>query len=274
MIFSCNGDGFKDEGNNIQQKIVRLATGEKSIAESAHFAAAITFGKANQPALHSFQLYHHNLSAQSANEKSDDTLQADFKRLLAAMKEGEERIFRLPFSYFDNGFLSANAGSSIAAEDEIMQISIHILKTFEPNALAAHLMSMAQHQEISENDAIEWLLINDTANDYKIQGQIYIQSIREGNSSVIASGDALQLTYTTSFLDGRIIDRPTQIEYIPGQRGQVVRGLAMALEKSHCGDSLRVYIPSTLAFGEEGSSTGIIPPKTPLIISVAVECPQ
>jgi len=53
-----------------------------------------------------------------------------------------------------------------------------------------------------------------------------------------------------------------------------VHGLVLALKNSHCGDSLRAYIPSSLTFGEAGSSTGVIPPKTPLLFSVRIDCTQ
>ena len=272
LMYSCATDGFQDDGNQIKQKLVRLASGEKTIDESNHFAASISFGKTQHPPLHSFTLYHHNLCGLTESERFGDTLQSDFKKLLIGMKEGEERIFKLPFSYFDDTFLSAFADSSIAAPNEEMQITINILKTFEPGELASYLMSLAQHNEMSETEAIEWLLMNETDVDYERHGEIYLQRIRTVGSSNIHTGDTLQLTYTTHFLDGKVIDRPTHIEYIPGQSGQLVSGLAMAIRESHCGDSIRVYLPSALAFGEGGSSTGIIPPKTPLIFSVSVAC--
>jgi len=274
LILSCKDDGFRNAGNQIQQKMVQLATGEKSIFESSHFAAAVAFGKAEEAPLHFFRLYHHNLLVQTSGEGNGDTLQPDFKKLLSEMKEGEERIFRLPFSYFDDTFLSAYANTDIAAPNEEMQISIHILKTFDPGEFASHLMSMAQHNEISETEAIEWLLMNDTSRDYERHDQIFIQRIQMGDSFKIHTGDTLHLTYTTSFMDGRLIDRPTQLEYIPGPSGQLVHGLVLALKNSHCGDSLRAYIPSSLTFGEAGSLTGVIPPKTPLIFSVRIDCPQ
>jgi peptidylprolyl isomerase len=43
-----------------------------------------------------------------------------------------------------------------------------------------------------------------------------------------------------------------------------------ALSLMKAGERALVYMPSELAFGESGSSTGIIPPKTPIYFDINV----
>jgi peptidylprolyl isomerase len=55
-----------------------------------------------------------------------------------------------------------------------------------------------------------------------------------------------------------------------GKPGQLVQGMQYALSLMKAGERALVYMPSELAFGESGSSTGIIPPKTPIYFDINV----
>jgi hypothetical protein len=81
-------------------------------------------------------------------------------------------------------------------------------------------------------------------------------------------GYGVRIHYTGSFLDGRIFDATSDslpFDFILGIKDQVIPGIEYALYQMHEGEKAKVIIPSFLAFGEKGSSTGIVPPYTPVI---------
>lgn len=92
----------------------------------------------------------------------------------------------------------------------------------------------------------------------------------------VQSGDVVLLAYTASFLDdGRVFDDQSVPEggllFRLGDPGQVIKGLEAAVRLlPRAGGSGRFIIPSELAFGPTGSSSGIVPPWTPVCYAVTV----
>jgi peptidylprolyl isomerase len=55
-----------------------------------------------------------------------------------------------------------------------------------------------------------------------------------------------------------------------GKPGQLIPGLQYGLSLMKSGERALIFMPSALAFGEDGSNTGIIPPRTPIYFDVNV----
>jgi len=55
-----------------------------------------------------------------------------------------------------------------------------------------------------------------------------------------------------------------------GDTAQVITGLEIGIKKMREGGKAKIIIPSQLAFGENGSSTGIVPPYTSVIYEVTM----
>lgn len=272
LVVSCNQSGFESVGNAIYQKIIQLPLEDLRLDDAEYFSAEVTFGKVGASPIHSFLLYHHNPAHLTSAEKMGDRLHPELLKILLSLKEGEKRIFRMPFSYIDDTFLTAFSDSSIASSEENFEISIHILKVFHPLEFAHHLMAMAQHNEISEIEAIEILLMNDTSIDYEKYDDVFIQIIENHKGRRIHKADSLILLYQTSLLDNKLLDHPTKLELVLGTTGQISAGLSKALSHCGCEDSVRIYMPSALAFGVQGSRSGIIPPKSPVVNHLRLHC--
>lgn len=90
----------------------------------------------------------------------------------------------------------------------------------------------------------------------------------------IQSGDLVTFTYTATFLDnGRVFDEQTLADggltFRLGDPGQVIKGLEVAAHLLPAsGGSGTFVIPAELAFGARGSSSGIVPPWTPVMYRV------
>ena len=72
--------------------------------------------------------------------------------------------------------------------------------------------------------------------------------------------------------DGKYFDstirRNQSFQFVYGTEWQVIKGLEEAIGMMHEGEKSLFIVPSELAFGPAGSSTGIIPPYTSLIFEV------
>jgi FKBP-type peptidyl-prolyl cis-trans isomerase len=103
---------------------------------------------------------------------------------------------------------------------------------------------------------------------------IYYINVREGNGKKIEPGDTITINYEGRFLNGKFFDstikRNQPFQFIYGTEWQVIKGLEEVLGIMREGEKSIVILPSDLAFGKKGSSTGIIPPFTSLIFEVEI----
>ncbi len=101
---------------------------------------------------------------------------------------------------------------------------------------------------------------------------LYFIPVIKTNKSNVQVGDTVTVHYEGHFLNGKFFDstkkRDEPFQFVYGQKWQVIEGLEEAIGLMREGEKAIVIIPSNLAFGNEGSSTGIIPPFTSVIFEV------
>lgn len=98
--------------------------------------------------------------------------------------------------------------------------------------------------------------------------------LKEGSGVRVEPGDTITINYEGKFLNGKFFDstikRNQPFQFVYGTEWQVIKGLEDALAMMTEGEKSLFILPSELAFGKEGSSTGIIPPYTSLIFEVEI----
>ncbi len=103
---------------------------------------------------------------------------------------------------------------------------------------------------------------------------IYFINLVPGTGKEVEPGDTITINYEGRFLNGKFFDstkkRNQPFQFVYGTEWQVVKGLEEAIGMMKEGEKSLVILPSDLAFGNEGSSTGMIPPFTSLIFEVEI----
>ncbi len=96
---------------------------------------------------------------------------------------------------------------------------------------------------------------------------------REGSGSKVQPGQTAVVHYTGRLLNGQVFDSSLnrgQPIAVPVGAGRVIPGWDEGLQLFAVGGKGRLYIPSSLAYGEEGAGNGIIPPDANLIFDIEV----
>lgn len=106
-------------------------------------------------------------------------------------------------------------------------------------------------------------------------GQVFYRiDRRSADTSAIRTGDLVSLHYQGRFVDGRVFDDTRRagqpLTFRLGDPDQVIKGLEVAAHLLHKGEQGTFAITYPLAFGQRGSSTGLIPPFTPVVYTVEV----
>lgn len=111
--------------------------------------------------------------------------------------------------------------------------------------------------------------------DKKIQPSksgLYCIKTAETQGAEVERGDTLIVDWEGTFLNGKMFDstkkRKMPFEFVYGKEWQVVKGLEEGLKLMREGETAMLVMPSQLAFGQMGSSSGIIPPFTTVIFKV------
>jgi len=101
---------------------------------------------------------------------------------------------------------------------------------------------------------------------------IYKIPISKGNSKTVNYGDTITVHFEGYFLNGKLFDstrkRGEPFSFVYGTEWQVIKGLEKAIGLMHEGEKSIFVIPSFMAFGKEGSSTGIIPPYSSVVFEI------
>ncbi len=111
-------------------------------------------------------------------------------------------------------------------------------------------------------------------NDFlKQQNGIYFKTLQEGKGEVVAKGKVITIHYKGSFINELVFDNTynsSSFTFNYGTPGQVIGGLDIALRRMKMGEKAKIIIPSYLAFGEEGSSTLIVPPFSSVLYELEI----
>lgn len=150
--------------------------------------------------------------------------------------------------------------------------------------------------ESAQNKFVDWVNQVDTLdfdvfkeqqllNAFEIDNKIKTKStatglryfkVKNGRGKSISFGKRIELSYTGHFLNGEQFNSTEKLEngvqdFYVGQELQVIKGIEEALLFMQEGDIVMLLLPSWIAFGENGSSTGIVPPITPVYYKIEIK---
>ncbi len=103
---------------------------------------------------------------------------------------------------------------------------------------------------------------------------IYYLILEPGTGKKVELGDTITVNYEGRFLNGKFFDstvkRRQPFQFVYGTEWQVIKGLEEAIGLMCEGEKSLFILPSELGFGNQGSTSSIIPPFTSLIFEVEI----
>lgn len=193
---------------------------------------------------------------------------------LSKLSAGDSAAFILDATRFFKSDLETNVPAFINPGDKIIMVAgIRDIQTeedyrLEKEAFLKWIEDFSDYEKEILKQFIEGrkLKIQPTASG------LYYLRLSPGNGKKVAKGDTLTVDYEGKFLNGKFFDstirRNESFQFVYGTEWQVVKGLEEGIGLMEEGEKALFILPSDLAFGTEGSSTGIIPPYTSLLFEV------
>jgi FKBP-type peptidyl-prolyl cis-trans isomerase FkpA len=207
--------------------------------------------------LAAFGLYAEAIAEETALRDEKARISYAFGQVLGS----DLRQTGLDFDYtaFTQGFKDMLSGGSTRYT---MNEAIQMVQGAFQAALAKQAGENRQKEEafLAENANKENMLSTGSGLQYEI--------LSEGTGGRPAGTDTVRVNYEGSFIDGRIFDS----SYVRGEAvelplDRVISGWAEGIQLMSVGSIYRFYIPSRLAYGEQGAGQ-TIPPNTTLIFKV------
>lgn len=202
------------------------------------------------------------------------SFEGSFEEGLSTMNEGDSVSFIVDaVNLFGKFFKAPSLPVFLKPGSRVkMEVKLHrILNKSEYEAELKHYESIVEDRDIEEQRKIN-TYIDTCRTPYLPYCGLYYFPLKQGSGSLAEKGDIVKIHYTGYFFNGRVFestyDRGQPMEYTFGEQGQVIRGLEIAISLMNEGSKEKFIIPSHLAFGEDGSSTGIVPPFTSVIYEI------
>ncbi len=202
------------------------------------------------------------------------SFKGSFEEGLSSMNEGDSVSFIVDASNLFTRFFKTPLPFFLKKEAVvIMDVKLHrIFNKKEYDVELHRFESIIEDRDIEEQRKIQLFIDTSKVSFSLLHNGMFYLPITQGAGAHPERGNTIQLNYTGSFLNGKIFestyDRGQPLEYIFGEQGQVIKGLESAICLMNEGAKAKFIIPSHLAYGEDGSSTGIIPPYTTVIYEI------
>ncbi len=260
-------DGFDETESGWYRRLDALGDCELPVREADFVLLDFNLSHAVFPdSARHFVLY----SGQLTDSASGGIQVQQFYRELLALHCGDRITLGMPVTDFNSLGIADSVDMEWSGEKGWIKLSVWVQRTFSDQSFREYLQAATQQEEITEDEAIQLALMNYKGESSE-HGKVIIAHERMGEGDSISNGREVWIRYHTCLLNGTRLDSLTDMQFSFGRPGQLVPGLHYALSFLREGDSARIFMPSFLAFGEDGSSTGIVPRHTPVYFEVAVK---
>lgn len=173
-----------------------------------------------------------------------------------------EKFFHLPLPMF-------------LKEGSLVKMDVKLHRILDREQYAAELRryeNMVEDRDIEEQRKLQLYLDTNDVQFTPLDNGMFYLPLKQGSGDIVEKGCQLCINYKGYFLNGKqfesTYERGSPLEFTFGEQGQVISGLETAISLMKEGAKAKFIIPSQLAYGESGSSTGIIPPYTTVVYEI------
>jgi len=182
---------------------------------------------------------------------------------------GDSLELLIPVGVFFSEIYNTNLIPFFSQKDTVVKVNFKIEQAVSEAAY------MASHDELRINEQKQIERFFGTRPEFEAaldpSGFFWVQRPAPTNTSIIKEGQEIQIIYTAKFLNGRFLDKTVKkFEFVYGTPDQVLKGLNYVIGRLKLGQTAKIILPSRLAFGENGSTNGTVPPFTPLLYEIKV----
>ncbi len=276
ILASCGNNspykGFSKTDSGLYYKLQMIGDGKRKPSFGEYLQLIITYKTETDSIF--MDTYSMNDIGMVVLPFNHSSFEGSFEEGLSTMNEGDSVSFLVNAEPLFSQFLKAKLPLFIKPGGLVkMDVKLHnIFTQAEYETELKRYASIIEDRDIEEQRKIQLFMDTTKAGYSKLANGMYYLPISQGSGNRPEQGNVIKINYTGTFFNGKIFEstyeRGQAMEYICGEQGQVIKGLESAISLMNEGAKAKFIIPSHLAYGEEGSSTGIVPPYTTVIYEI------
>ncbi|TVR72127.1 MAG: hypothetical protein EA408_07345 [Marinilabiliales bacterium] len=271
IVAGCGMDseypGFSRSVSGIHYRLIVTGEGERMAVPGDIITADITYRTTDDSVF---------FNARREFRLDSPSYNGSVEECFAMLARGDEAEFIIDAANFFMKTLDTVMPGFLRIGDNII-VSVKMLDIRRENEFSGsgyRYPEMNEVMPLNEQRALHDFaasMMNGAAPD---ENGIYFLQLSPGSGKAVKAGDIVELNYEGRFLDGDIFDstyeRNETFRFVFGNEYQLIKGLEIIVGRMREGERARVLIPSLFAYGQHGSSTGLVPPYTPMVYEVEI----
>jgi FKBP-type peptidyl-prolyl cis-trans isomerase FkpA len=265
FLASCNQHkDYKKIGDGIFMKLISLGECGQTISPGDFVVAEIEYSTTTDSVFFKRRVRF----------QIDTAAQLLIDKCIMALQPGDSASFLLPAEVFFQSDLGRNKPKFLSEKFKLniyisdYQSKAHYIEQKE------QFIAWASDFKSYEQTFLKQYVEKQTVPSEQLPSGMYKIVIENGHGPNAQKGDTVSVKYAGKFLNGKFFDSSAEnmrhFQFILGTEWQVISGLEEAILSMSEKEKAVFIMPSELAFGSRGSSTGIIPPYTSVIFEVSM----
>ncbi len=274
LLFSCSEQrfpGFSESDNGLFYKLEELGDGERKAKVGDYVTAQISIKTENDSVL--FDTYKMGPEGAVTFILPKPEYKKDYREGYLFLTEGDKATFITDAHslYIKKNNAMIPPGMNL---ESVIRIETKVLKIRSQQEHEKELQEekkKLERGEFEEKAILEKFIADSGIIATPVANGMYHIRLSEGKGVYPDSGRVALINYKGCFLNGRCFDTSFEtqpFEYLLGAEEQLIPGLVAGVRRMREGEKAKFIIPSHLAFGSSGSSTGMVPPFTTVIYEV------
>ncbi|MDX2173038.1 MAG: FKBP-type peptidyl-prolyl cis-trans isomerase [Bacteroidota bacterium] len=212
---------------------------------------------------------YNNLNDNFFIEKDSAKTSNYFIQFASKLSEADSCLLLIKTSDFFKQQFNSTQIPFFSKKDSVVKVNLKVKRIYTDNEFNKLKQNLAKKE--AEQIESYFKSVKDFELSQDSLGFYWLEKPLTTNQPKIKYGDVISLTYTGSFLNGRVIDTsPKNFKITYGTPDQILKGLNYVISRLKLGQNVKIILPSRLAFGEKGSSNFVIPPFTPLVYTLKI----
>lgn len=268
-----SGDGgFKKTESGVEYKIIKDAPGDKRPAIGDIVEMHIHM-KADDSLLADSRRDNNNQPVQIMLQPSP--IKGDWTNGITMLSEGDSAIFRMSVDSLKKE-LKGQQLPPFMANRKYLTYEVVLVSVKTQQQIKEEQEKHAQEQNAVDDKILQEYFAKNNIQPTKTASGLYYMIEKQGNGAQPQAGQLVTMNYTGRLLDGSMFDSNTDpskghvepFKFVLG-RHEVIDGWDEGIAQLKKGTKAKLYIPSSMAYGEAGRQP-MIPANAILVFDVEV----
>ncbi len=272
LVSSCGNEsklfpGYSVTPSGIHYKLFLLGDGEQKPEISNYITVSIAYRTVNDSLF---------FSGVRKFQFTEPQFKGSVDEIFSILELGDSAAFYISADLFFSKTLETtlprfiDSASYMRVDVKLLEIQSEKQHQQEKEAFLNWIEDFGEYEKVILKQYLEGQPL-----DFEPTGSgLYYIPVQHGTGNVVQVGDTVVVHFEGRFFNGKFFDstrkRNEAFQFVYGQKWQVIPGLEEAIGLMRKEERSLFIIPSHLAFGEGGSSTGIVPAFTSVVFEVEI----